>query len=674
MAQGLSDDTVLLLYALYKQATLGPCTTPKPWTWNMVEIAKWNSWNHLGNMNSMEAMRLFVRTLEDSDPNWLTKAQPRNEEVPDTASDTASVESASRELTKLLLEKDVPSSPKEEDVQCISNGQHTSDDLLTSKELDPEVKKSSENESEIEIEIKSEVESKPEMEGIDAITTYQEWVPVTVTGRKPLARYKHAAAVVEGKLYVIGGNHNGRFLNDVQVLDLKTLEWTKADTKVPQSPLSSEPEPLQPWFPQCAGHGVVRWGRKLISVAGHFKYGQENVTLYSFDTHTSTWTSMDVFGKAPPARGGQTITLIGSQIYMFGGEDLKRRLLNDLHVLDLETMTWDVVIPSGVPPSPRSDHIAAAYNDKYIFFFGGGSHSTCYGDLHVLDIVNMEWSPVQTQGSIPTPRAGHAGATIGDSWYVLGGGDNKGAISETHVLDMTTLMWSTVATVEGNSSVASEGLSVVVSGESLLTFGGYNGKFSSDVHVFKLGPPKKPLIVDVDLPVVDTVDHTSADSQEMEEIGAGSQDLAELRFLDQDLDKSPSETKMILEDEAPATRKMQAFTNDEVDQLRIKALAKQVEDLKVENATALSSLADVEQELLSVRSQLQGEQHRSFRLEVEVAELRQKLSSMEQIQKELDLLQRQKVVFEKAASEASQKESTGVWGWLAGAPPAPRLE
>jgi chromosome segregation ATPase len=160
----------------------------------------------------------------------------------------------------------------------------------------------------------------------------------------------------------------------------------------------------------------------------------------------------------------------------------------------------------------------------------------------------------------------------------------------------------------------------------------------------------------------------------MEEIGAGSQDLAELRFLDQDLDKSPSETKMILEDEAPATRKMQAFTNDEVDQLRIKALAKQVEDLKVENATALSSLADVEQELLSVRSQLQGEQHRSFRLEVEVAELRQKLSSMEQIQKELDLLQRQKVVFEKAASEASQKESTGVWGWLAGAPPAPRLE
>jgi Galactose oxidase, central domain len=27
---------------------------------------------------------------------------------------------------------------------------------------------------------------------------------------------------------------------------------------------------------------------------------------------------------------------------MFGGEDKKRRLLNDLHILDLEAMTWEV--------------------------------------------------------------------------------------------------------------------------------------------------------------------------------------------------------------------------------------------------------------------------------------------------------------------------------------------
>lgn len=40
------------------------------------------------------------------------------------------------------------------------------------------------------------------------------------------------------------------------------------------------------------------------------------------------------------ARGGQSITLVGSKLLMFGGEDRNRKLLNDVHILDLETMTW----------------------------------------------------------------------------------------------------------------------------------------------------------------------------------------------------------------------------------------------------------------------------------------------------------------------------------------------
>jgi len=35
------------------------------------------------------------------------------------------------------------------------------------------------------------------------------------------------------------------------------------------------------------------------------------------------------------------VTLVGDTLVMFGGEDAKRSLLNDLHILDLETMTWD---------------------------------------------------------------------------------------------------------------------------------------------------------------------------------------------------------------------------------------------------------------------------------------------------------------------------------------------
>lgn len=49
--------------------------------------------------------------------------------------------------------------------------------------------------------------------------------------------------------------------------------------------------------------------------------------------------------------------------------------------------------------------------------------------------------------------------------------------------------------------------------------------------------------------------------------------------------------------------------------------------------------------------------------------MRQKLQTMEQLEKELELLRRQKAASEQAALSAKQKQgSGGVWGWLAGAP------
>lgn len=41
------------------------------------------------------------------------------------------------------------------------------------------------------------------------------------------------------------------------------------------------------------------------------------------------------------SRGGQSVTLVGASLVIFGGQDANRSLLNDLHILDLESMTWD---------------------------------------------------------------------------------------------------------------------------------------------------------------------------------------------------------------------------------------------------------------------------------------------------------------------------------------------
>lgn len=59
-----------------------------------------------------------------------------------------------------------------------------------------------------------------------------------------------------------------------------------------------------------------------------------------------------------------------------------------------------------------------------------------------------------------------------------------------------------------------------------------------------------------------------------------------------------------------------------------------------------------------------------YYLQVDVAELRQKLQTMETLQKEVELLQRQKAATEQAALSTKQRQSSGgVWGWLAGSPP-----
>ena len=41
------------------------CRDPKPWAWNVVDSAKWSSWAQLGKMSCVEAMRLFVKVIED---------------------------------------------------------------------------------------------------------------------------------------------------------------------------------------------------------------------------------------------------------------------------------------------------------------------------------------------------------------------------------------------------------------------------------------------------------------------------------------------------------------------------------------------------------------------------------------------------------------------------------
>ncbi|XP_057349921.1 enoyl-CoA delta isomerase 2-like isoform X1 [Manis pentadactyla] len=54
------NEAKLKLYALCKQATEGPCNTPKPSVFDLINKAKWDAWNSLGSLSKETARQNYV--------------------------------------------------------------------------------------------------------------------------------------------------------------------------------------------------------------------------------------------------------------------------------------------------------------------------------------------------------------------------------------------------------------------------------------------------------------------------------------------------------------------------------------------------------------------------------------------------------------------------------------
>jgi diazepam-binding inhibitor (GABA receptor modulator, acyl-CoA-binding protein) len=56
--------TLLKIYALYKQASVGDNTDKKPGFSDMVGRAKWEAWNSLKGTSSTDAMQQYIDLIE----------------------------------------------------------------------------------------------------------------------------------------------------------------------------------------------------------------------------------------------------------------------------------------------------------------------------------------------------------------------------------------------------------------------------------------------------------------------------------------------------------------------------------------------------------------------------------------------------------------------------------
>jgi diazepam-binding inhibitor (GABA receptor modulator, acyl-CoA-binding protein) len=58
------NNTLLQLYALYKQATIGDVNTSRPGQFDFVGRAKWDTWEKLKGTSTKDAMQQYIDLVE----------------------------------------------------------------------------------------------------------------------------------------------------------------------------------------------------------------------------------------------------------------------------------------------------------------------------------------------------------------------------------------------------------------------------------------------------------------------------------------------------------------------------------------------------------------------------------------------------------------------------------
>jgi len=59
------NDTLLSLYAYFKQATVGDVNTEKPSFFNFKDTAKWSAWEKVKGMTTIQAQGQYIKLVKD---------------------------------------------------------------------------------------------------------------------------------------------------------------------------------------------------------------------------------------------------------------------------------------------------------------------------------------------------------------------------------------------------------------------------------------------------------------------------------------------------------------------------------------------------------------------------------------------------------------------------------
>jgi hypothetical protein len=147
--------------------------------------------------------------------------------------------------------------------------------------------------------------------------------------------------------------------------------------------------------------------RAVLFGGGVYGEAYNDVWAMSLDTAGGYgWELLPASGPAPTARTGHAAIFdpVHNWMVIFGGRD-GDTALTDVWALDLGTVTWQQLAPSGTPPSLNM-YITAVYSParRSMIVFGGTENYHASNEVYELLLDSMKWHEISPSGTRPEAR------------------------------------------------------------------------------------------------------------------------------------------------------------------------------------------------------------------------------------------------------------------------------
>ncbi|XP_055880473.1 kelch domain-containing protein 2-like isoform X1 [Biomphalaria glabrata] len=252
--------------------------------------------------------------------------------------------------------------------------------------------------------------------------------------------------------------------------------------------------------PERCGHNAVCINDELLIWGGYndtpnlgSTYCEKDL-LWNYNLDMDIWTCVKTRGLIPKNRSGAISALIWPFWYILCGHVFEGDT-NDIHRLNLVTLVWEKLNPSGLLISPRDKASSWVYRNRIYCFGGFGSRPTnCLWneeyDKYTLEMLNnrgwndqllyfdaekLEWVLVQCKGNKPKGRAAHSTVCVDSTVYLFGGRHQTQRMNDLHCLNLESQTWSGSKYCRGNLPIERSWHSMTAINKSeLIMYGGFS--------------------------------------------------------------------------------------------------------------------------------------------------------------------------------------------------------